>query len=179
VDRKEAQQHGTPWSAASGIMLDSGEGLVDAEERDASQQHHEINSTPVPARGEKAAPMADINVQHAAPARPPKSPSLRCRCKDGLADATVMEGHEGCAWGRRVGKGREACLSWASVPECDTRLGVRALASPGRADNDDKAQKSGRRPLADWCFQQRGRPRQLPSSEHRHFPFTLRVGFML
>jgi hypothetical protein len=72
--------------------------------------------------------MADINVQHAVPT------SLRCRCKDGLADATVMDWYEGCAWGRRVGKGREACLSWASVPECDTRLCVRAFASPGSGE---------------------------------------------
>jgi hypothetical protein len=44
VDEK-AQQHGTPWTGASGIMLDSGEGLVDARTRDSNQQHQEVNST--------------------------------------------------------------------------------------------------------------------------------------
>jgi hypothetical protein len=42
---RRAQQHGTPWTAASGIMLDSGEGLVDAKTRDSNQQHQEVNST--------------------------------------------------------------------------------------------------------------------------------------
>lgn len=42
---RKAQQHGTPWTGASGIMLDSGEGLVDAKTRDSNQQHQEVNST--------------------------------------------------------------------------------------------------------------------------------------
>ncbi len=49
-----------------------------------------------------------------------------------MADVTVMEGHEGCAWGRRVGKGREVCLSWASVPEGESSACVSAsVPGPG------------------------------------------------
>lgn len=56
-------------AAALGMLLNSCDGLVDAKPRDAGQQHQGVNNTGPAPRTEAAAPMADINVQPAAPAR--------------------------------------------------------------------------------------------------------------
>ncbi len=68
-----------------------------------------------------------------------------------MADVTVMEGHEGCAWGRRVGKGREVCLSWASVPEGESSACVSASV-PGQGGLDYPYQwKKGRASIVSCC----------------------------
>ena len=98
------------------------------------KQHTQV-SQDQPREGEKGAPMADINVQHPTLLRrraAPGSQACDASARMDMADATVMEGHEGCAWGRRVGKGREVCLSWASVPEGESSACVSAsVPGPG------------------------------------------------
>ncbi len=106
--------------------------------------------------------MADINVQHPTLLRrraAPGSQACDASARMDMADATVMEGHEGCAWGRRVGKGREVCLSWASVPEGESSACVSASV-PGRGGG--LQWKKGREPQL--CHAAANHPR-IPDSQ--------------
>jgi hypothetical protein len=97
--------------------------------------------------------MADINVQPSAPAKPPESQACDAGARIDIADATVMEGHEGVRLGSHVGKGRDACrVVQFGLQFLDASLGVRAfILSGGSPEERGSLNKGGMDLIRERC----------------------------
>lgn len=127
-------QHGTPWARcikASLLESSQAKGLVDAKARDADRAGKQHDA---PARARKQHQWRILMSNNMLRQRRPgsllhKACNATARMRGDGGDVTVMEGHEGCAWGRRVGPGgvRFACFGLQFLNGESASLGVRAL----------------------------------------------------
>lgn len=131
---------GSCWSPAKGWSTRG---------REIQNHQHPMESTARKARGtdptdeRKAAPMVDIKCPTCCAGETTPGGHKRVMQVQGfIADTTVTEGHEGCAWGRRVGNGGLPALSslGASVP--DAGLDVRACIHSGEGTRKKRGSRA-------------------------------------
>jgi hypothetical protein len=71
---------------------------------------------------------------------PPNPQACDAGARVDIADATVMEGHEGVRLGSHVGKGRDACrVVQFGLQFLNASLGVRALLLSGGPPTNERA----------------------------------------